>query len=313
MTWASGDRILITGSRGLVGRALTHHLRASDAVLLTPTRQELDLNDRAATRAYFATHRPRYVFHLAAKVGGIRANIADPVGFLNDNALMNLHVLEAAHATRVEKTLVLGSSCIYPRACPQPMREEHLLTGPLEPTNEGYALAKILALKQAEYYHTQYGLNVVCPIPSNIYGPGDSFDLERSHVLSALVRRFCEARDANAPAVKLWGRGQARREFLHVSDVVRGLIFCFAHLNSPTPHNLGAGEDISVAELAALIARQTGYRGRIEWDTSQPEGMPRKLMDVSRLRALGFRAEMSLEHGVATVIADFESRSRSHG
>lgn len=307
MNLSAGDRILITGAAGMVGRALLQALQTAPATVIAHTRRDCDLEDRAATLEFFRRANPKYVFHLAAKVGGIRANITDPVGFLQSNTLINTHVIEAAHKANTRKLLILGSSCIYPRECPQPMREEHLLTGPLEPTNEGYALSKILGLRLGQSYHRQYGMNVVCPIPSNIYGPGDTFDLERSHVLSALVRRFVVARETKAPSVMLWGSGRARREFVHVRDVVRGLLFCMDKLDTPEIHNLGPGTDVSIAELAEMVKHAADYSGRIEWDTSKPEGMPRKCMDVSRMKALGFATQVRLEDGIREVVEEFET------
>ncbi|MBX3022819.1 MAG: GDP-L-fucose synthase [Bdellovibrionales bacterium] len=301
------DVILVTGSDGMVGHALVHHLRGNFTHVVALTRKDCDLEDREATRKCFQSHQPKFVFHLAAKVGGIKANISDPVGFLQANALISCHVLEAAYKVGAHKTLVLGSSCIYPRECPQPMREEYIMTGPLEPTNEGYALGKILGLRLAQYYHQQHGMNVVCPVPSNIYGPGDTYDLERSHVLSALVRRFVDAREEGRNSVTLWGSGKARREFVHVEDVVRGMLFCMQQLNTPEIHNLGPGTDCSVAELAEKIKALTGYKGRIDWDTSKADGMPRKCMDVSRLKALGFTTQVSLENGIREVVKEYET------
>lgn len=306
----SNSTILITGAGGMVGRALQRvpgPFSGSRSVkVIGALRSDCDFEDREATLAYFEKIRPDYVFHLAAKVGGIKANMSDPVGFLTANALINCHVLEACHKVAVKKTLVLGSSCVYPRMCPQPMKEEYLLTGPIEPTNEGYGLGKILGIKLAKYYHDQYGMKVVCPCPSNIYGPGDTFDLERSHVLSALVRRFVEARDGGKPSLTLWGTGSARREFIHVDDVARAMIFFMEKVETPDMVNLGTGTDVTIRELAELVARLTGYKGRIEWDSSKPDGMPRKCVDITRLKALGFEARIQLEQGVAAVIKEFE-------
>ena len=292
--------VLITGGNGLVGRSLTSALVARGVKPLAPARAEVDWTDQSASRAYFERHRPKIVYHLAAKVGGIASNVADPVGFLKENAAIALNVISACHEFGVEKTLVLGSSCMYPRECAQPMREDSLLTGPLEPTNEGYALAKIMALKLAEYYHRQFGQKFVCPIPPNIYGPGDTFDTEKSHVLSALIRRFAEAEPM--ATVTLWGTGNARREFMHVRDLAEGLIFVMQNFDSPEPINLGTGDDVSIRQLASLIAAEFNFRGRIEWDPTKPDGMPRKCMDVRRLRALGFHAKISLADGIRETI-----------
>jgi GDP-L-fucose synthase len=300
--------ILVTGASGMVGGALVRRLRADGYTrVLAPRRAELDLADRAAVLGWFAQHKPRHVFMLAARVGGIAANIADPVGFLDENLRIELNLYAAAQRHGAGKCLYLGSSCVYPRECPQPMREEHLLTGPLEPTNEGYALAKIAGLRMAVYLQRQHGLQTVCPLPCNIYGTGDHFDLQRSHVLSALVRRFVDAQDARAPSVTLWGTGAARREFIHVDDVVAGMLFFMEHVETAEHVNLGPGTDVSIRELAQLVARQAGYTGAIQWDSSKPDGMPRKLMDVTRLKALGFAPAIGLEAGVERTLAEYRT------
>lgn len=300
--------ILVTGASGMVGSALVRRLRADGyAQVLAPRRAELDLADRAAVLDWFARHRPRHVFMLAARVGGIAANMADPVGFLDENLRIELNLYEAARRHGAGKCLYLGSSCIYPRECPQPMREEYLMTGLLEPTNEGYALAKIAGLRMAAYLQRQGALQTVCPLPCNIYGTGDHFDLQRSHVLSALVRRFVDAQDAHAASVTLWGTGSARREFIHVDDVVAGMLFFMEHVDTPEHVNLGPGTDITIRELAELIARHTGYAGRIEWDPRKPDGMPRKLMDVTRMKALGFAPAIGLEEGITRTIAEYRT------
>jgi len=301
------SRILVTGAGGMVGRQLVAHLQQTGHKNITAlTRTECDLEDRTATLATFRELKPEFVFHLAAKVGGINANIQDPVGFLHANAHISLNVLEACHATKVQKTLVLGSSCMYPRDCAQPMREESLLRGPLEPTNEGYALAKVMALKLAQYYERQYQMATVNPLASNVYGSGDSFDLEKSHVLSALVKRFVDAKAAHQNQVTLWGTGQARREFLHVHDLARGLLFFMNQVTKSDPINLGSGQDVSIQELAEMISKQVGFTGKIEWDPSRPDGMPRKCMDVSRLNALGFHAKTSLQEGIEEVVHEYQ-------
>lgn len=298
--------ILVTGASGMVGSALVRRLRADGyARVLAPRRAELDLADRAAVLEWFARHRPRHVFMLAARVGGIAANMADPVGFLDENLRIELNLYAAAQQHGADRCLYLGSSCIYPRECPQPMREEYLLTGPLEPTNEAYALAKIAGLRMAAYMQRQHGLRTVCPLPCNIYGTGDHFDLARSHVLSALVRRFVDAQDARAPAVTLWGTGSARREFIHVDDVVEGMLFFMERVDTPEHVNLGPGTDVTIRELAERIARQVDYAGAVQWDASKPDGMPRKLMDVTRMKALGFAPAIGLDEGIARTIAEY--------
>lgn len=290
----------------MVGSALAallqHH---SFERLLTPTRKELDLGNPTQVDSYFARYRPDYVFMVAAKVGGIAANKADPVGFLSENVRMQLNLFQACHKYQTRKNLFLGSSCIYPRECPQPMQEEYLLTGPLEPTNEGYALAKIMGLKLAEYYYQQYGLLTITPMPCNIYGTNDHFDFQRSNVLSALVRRFVDAQDEGQPSVTLWGTGTPRREFIHVQDVAEALLFLMEHYDSPDIINVGTGVDVSIRDLGRLIAKQVGYEGEIRWDTSKPDGMFRKCLDVSKLTRLGFQARIGLEKGIERTISEY--------
>jgi GDP-L-fucose synthase len=260
--------------------------------------------------AYFAEYQPEYVFMVAAKVGGIAANKSDPVGFLSKNTRIQLNLFEACHKYGVRKSLFLGSSCIYPRECPQPMKEEHLLTGLLEPTNEGYALAKIMGLKLAQYYYQQYGMLTVCPMPCNIYGTHDHFDLEKSHVLSALVRRFIDGQDTASSEIVLWGTGAARREFIHVDDVAEALLFIMQHVETPNPINLGTGTDISIFDLAHLVAELVGYTGDVKWDSSMPDGMLRKCLDVSRLQAMGYTPRITLREGVARTIVEYQERKR---
>jgi GDP-L-fucose synthase len=282
--------------------------RGADKVVAL-TRADVDLRDHAAVDRLFASLKPEVVFNCAARVGGIAANIADPSGFLTDNLKIAMNVTEASAAHGVKKGVYLASSCVYPRECPQPMKEEYLLTGPLEPTNEGYALAKVSGVRLAQYMWQQHGLRTISPVPCNIYGTGDDFDLQRSHVLSALVRRFVDAHDAGQPSVVLWGTGSARREFIHVDDVVDGLIFLLEHYDSPDIINLGPGTDVSIAELAALIASEVGYGGSIQWDPSKPDGMPRKCMDVSRIAALGFTTKISLRDGIRRTIGEYRART----
>ena len=300
------DVILVTGTTGMVGFAVCRLLqRRGFTGILSPTRPELDLCRHAQVEEYFARHRPDYVLMVAAKVGGIAANLADPVGFLHENAHMQLNLFEACHKYQARKNLFLGSSCIYPRECPQPMKEEYLLTGPLEPTNEGYALAKIMGLKLAQYYYQQYGMLTVCPMPCNIYGTHDHFDLQRSHVLSALIRRFVDAQVAGMGLVTLWGTGVARREFIHVDDVAEAILFLMEHAESPEIINVGTGEDISIRELAILIASVVGYTGEVRWDASKPDGMLRKCLDPSRLIKMGFNPRIELQEGIERTIAEY--------
>jgi GDP-L-fucose synthase len=293
------DPIFVAGHRGLVGSALVRRLEAAGyRNLVVRTRDELDLENQAAVDGFFDQARPAFVFLAAAKVGGIMANATFPADFIRVNLAIGLHVITAAQRTGVRRLLNLGSSCIYPREAPQPMREEHLLTGPLEPTNEPYAVAKIAALKLCEAFNRQLGTRFLSVLPTNLYGPGDNFDPETSHVLPALIRRFHEARSAGAPEVAVWGTGRPRREFLHVDDLAEACVFLMEHENPPELANIGAGRDISIAELASLVAEVVGYEGRITFDPSRPDGAPRKLLDVSRMASLGWRAGIELREGV---------------
>jgi GDP-L-fucose synthase len=303
MIFTESNKILITGAFGMVGSAVRRS--QPNINLLTPSRSDLDLCDRQQVDEYFAQHHPEYVFMIGARVGGIIANKSDPVGFLSENTRMQLNLFEACHKYGTRKNLFLGSSCIYPRECPQPMKEEYLLTGALEPTNEGYALAKIMGLKLAKYYYEQYGMLTVCPMPCNIYGTNDHFDFERSHVLSALVRRFVDATDESKPSVTLWGSGIAQREFIHVDDVAEALLFLMENSNSPDIINLGTGTDISIRNLAMLIAQEVNYQGEVCWDTTKPDGMLRKCLDISRLTTMGFKPRISLKEGVIKTIAEY--------
>ena len=307
----SGSRIYVAGHRGLVGSAIVRRLQQDEfRNLVLPTRAEANLTAREDVRRLFTDSRPEYVFLAAAKVGGIAANMAAPVDFLLENLAIQNNVLEACASFGVRKVLFLGSSCVYPREAPQPMPESCFMHGPFEPTNESYAVAKVAGIRLAQALHQQYGLRVVCPMPSNVYGPNDHFEFERSHVVSALVRRFVEAADINAPTITLWGTGSARREFLHCDDLADACMFLMNTHETPDIINVGSGVDYSIRELAALIASATGYRGEILWDTSKPDGMPRKLLDVIRMRSLGWRHRIELPDGLLTVIADFRRWKR---
>lgn len=292
--------IYVAGHQGMVGRALVRALTARGYTnLVVRSRTELDLRDQAAVRRFFAAERPRYVFLAAARVGGILANSREPASFLADNLAIALNVIQAAHEFPADKLLNLGSSCIYPRLAPQPLREEYLLSGPLEPTNEAYAIAKIAAIKLCDSYRRQWGANFLSLMPTNLYGPNDNFDLETSHVLPALIRRCHEAKVRGARSVTLWGSGNPRREFLHVDDLADACCFVMDRYDGEGFLNVGTGVDLTIREAAALVAEVVGYEGEFEFDTSRPDGTPRKLLDVSRLEALGWRARIGLREGIA--------------
>ena len=298
------SKVFVAGHRGLVGGAILRRLqKEGHRNLLTRTRQELDLTDQAAVRRFFRDERPEFVFLAAARVGGILANASRPADFLVENLLIQTNVIDAAHANGARKLLFLGSSCIYPKHAPQPMKEEHLLTGPLEPTNEWYAVAKIAGIKTCQAYRRQHGFNAISLMPTNLYGPGDNFDLQTSHVLPALVRKFHEAREKGAPEVVVWGSGKPRREFLHVDDLADASLFLMQNYDAEDFVNVGVGEDVSISELAALIADVVGYRSRVVYDASKPDGTPRKLLDVSRMRALGWKARIGLREGLEETYA----------
>lgn len=302
-------RILVLGHRGMVGSAFVRALTArGHQNLLIANSAECDLRDAAAVNRLFSDAHPAVVILAAARVGGILANRTRPGEFIYDNLAMQTNVIHACHVYGVDRLVFLGSSCVYPRDCAQPMREEYLLTGQLEPTNEGYAIAKIAGLKMAQMYHQQYGLDVLCPMPCNLYGPGDSFDLASSHVLTALVRRFCDATLQGQGEVVLWGTGSAKREFLHVDDMVRACLLLLSEWRGPEIVNVGSGSDVSIRELASLVAWEAEYRGEIRWDSSMPDGMPRKCLDVSRLAALEFKPEIDLEQGVRQMVEEYGRR-----
>jgi len=291
--------IFVAGHRGLVGSAITRALTAEGYTnLLLRTRGELDLTSQSAVDDFFRRCRPQYVFLAAARVGGILANNNYPAEFIHDNLAIQLNVTASAHRHDTAKLLFLGSSCIYPKLAPQPICEEYLLTGTLEPTNEPYAIAKIAGLKMIEAYRRQYGFNGICLMPTNLYGPGDNFDLNNSHVLPALIRRFHEAKLSCAPAVTVWGTGSPRREFLHVDDLAAASLFLMRDYDSAEIVNVGCGQDVTIRELAEMVKAAVGYEGRLEFDTSKPDGTPRKLLDVSRLSALGWSPRIALPEGI---------------
>lgn len=308
------SRIYVAGHRGLVGSAIVRLLKKNGFKnIICKTSSELDLRDPHAVKSFFSEQKPDYVFLAAAKVGGINANMTYPADFIFENLAIQNAVIKACADHKVKKLCFLGSSCIYPRECPQPIKEDYLLTGPLEPTNEGYALAKIAGLKMVKYFHQQYGLSAICPMPCNLYGQGDSFDLANSHVLSALVRRFVDARDNNDSTITLWGSGIARREFLHVDDLARAVLFLMDNYDNPEVINVGSGKDISIKELAMKISEMVGFKGEIMWDTSKPDGMLRKCLDTSRINELGFSPEISLTEGIKGVIAEYKAIKNSNG
>ncbi len=292
--------IFVAGHTGLVGSAMVRRLRAAGFEgLLLRSSSELDLRDQGAVDSFFARERPQFVFLAAARVGGILANDSYPAMFLRDNLAIQLNVINSAHRHGVRKLLFLGSSCIYPKHAPQPMSEDCLLTGPLEPTNEWYAIAKIAGLKMCQAYRRQYGFNAISAMPTNLYGPGDNFSLRDSHVLPALIRKFHEAKLAGARAVEIWGTGKPRREFLHVDDLADACLFLMQQYEDEKWINVGSGRDISIQELASLVARVVGFDGELTFNPAMPDGTPRKLLDVSRLTVLGWTARISLEQGVA--------------
>ncbi len=292
-------RVYVAGHRGLVGSAIIRALKARGyRNLILRTSAELDLRDSAAMASFFEKERPDYVFLAAAKVGGILANSTYPAQFIYDNLMIQANVIHAAYRQAVRKLLFLGSSCIYPKHAPQPIKEEYLLTGPLEPTNEPYAVAKIAGIKLCQGYNRQYGTNYISMMPTNLYGPNDNFDMENSHVLPALLRKFHEAKTQNKPEVEIWGTGKPRREFLYVDDLADACLFLMDRYKDNEPVNVGTGNDISIKDLATLVANIVGYKGSIMFNTIMPDGTPRKLLDVSRLHSLGWRERYSLEEGL---------------
>jgi GDP-L-fucose synthase len=300
------QHVYVAGHRGMVGSAIVRELRQRGyRRIVTRRHDELDLENQNQVNRFFCTQRVDMVYLAAAKVGGILANHNYPVDFLYRNLMMQCNVIHAAFAAGVRRLLFLGSSCIYPKLAPQPMREDVLLTGPLEPTNEPYAIAKIAGLKLCEAYNRQHGARYLCAMPTNLYGPNDNYDLDNSHVLPALIRKFHEAREQGSPAVTIWGTGRPRREFLHVDDLARACVMLMESDNAEGIYNIGVGTDVSIAELAGIVAQAVGYHGELVYDTSKPDGTPRKLLDVSRIHALGWRAEMGLRQGIESTYHDY--------
>lgn len=296
------DKIYVAGHRGMVGSSIVRRLEKDGYLnIITRTSSELDLRDQQAVEEFFSSEKPDYVFLAAAKVGGILANNNYRAEFIYDNLTIEANVIHQSYVNHVKKLLFLGSSCIYPKLAPQPLREEYLLTGALEPTNQSYAIAKIAGIELCNAYRAQYGCNFISVMPTNLYGPNDNYDPEKSHVLPALLRKFIIAEREGYPYVELWGSGKPKREFLHVDDLADACIFLMQTYNEPDIVNIGVGEDISILDLAKLIAKISGYKGEVKFDASKPDGTPRKLLDVSKLKALGWQASIPLEEGIKKV------------
>jgi GDP-L-fucose synthase len=301
-------KIYVAGHRGMVGSSILRLLEKQGFKnLILRTSKELDLRKQADVEAFFATEKPDYVFLAAAKVGGIQANNIYRADFLHDNLCIQNNIIHASYVNKVTKLLFLGSSCIYPKLAPQPLKEEYLLTGTLEPTNEPYAIAKIAGIKMCESYRAQYGCNFISAMPTNLYGPNDNYDLQNSHVLPALIRKFAEAKENRTPSVTMWGTGSPQREFLHVDDLAEACLFLMLNYNEPEFVNVGVGEDISILDLAKLVKKTARYEGDITLDTTKPDGTPRKLMDVNKINQLGWKAAISLEEGIKAVYEEFTS------
>jgi GDP-L-fucose synthase len=301
----NGKRVFVAGHKGMMGSAIVRRLAVEGCEVIVADRRALDLTDQRETEDWLGQNRPDAIFLAAGLVGGIYANDTFPADFITDNLAIALNVIRGAHMTGVKKLLALGSSCIYPRLAPQPMAEDALLTGPLEPTNEWYAIAKIAAIKLCEAYRKQHGCDFISMMPTNLYGVNDNYHSDNSHVPAALIRRFHQAKQANAPTVTVWGSGKPRREFLYADDAADGCVFVMKHYSDPGFLNIGTGEDVTISEFAAIVADVVGYRGKIVYDDSRPDGAPRKLLDVSKLRKLGWAPKTQLRDGLAQAYADF--------
>lgn len=300
------SKIYVAGHRGMVGSAIIRKLQKEGYTnIITKTSSELDLRNQSAVENFFKEHQPEYVFLAAAKVGGILANNTYRAEFIYDNLMIQNNIIHCAYKYKVKKLLFLGSSCIYPKLAPQPMKEEYLLSGYLEPTNEPYAIAKIAGIKMCEAYRDQYGCNFISAMPTNLYGPNDNYDLNNSHVLPALIRKFHEAKIQQLPNVIVWGTGKPRRELMHVDDLADACLFLMNNYDQKQFVNVGTGKDISIAELAELVKKVVGYKGEIVFDTTKPDGMPRKLLDLSLIHSLGWKHKIELEEGIAHTYDDF--------
>lgn len=307
------SRIYISGHAGMVGSAVVNLLKEEGYNnLVLKEHRELDLRDKAQVDKFMEKESPEYVFLFAAKVGGIKANMSHPAVFLYDNLMITSNLIHSSYEHKVKKLLYLGSSCIYPRNCPQPMKEEYLLTGKLEPTNEGYALAKIVGLKLCEYFNKEFLTNFISLMPPNLYGPHDNFDPDSSHVVAALIRKFCEAKEKGISDVEIWGTGKARREFLYIGDLADACLYFMNRFDAkemPPFLNIGYGEDVSIRELAELVKEKSGFRGKIRWNTGMPDGMPQKFLDIIMLKRFGWKAKISLSEGISRTI-DWYIRGR---
>lgn len=304
-----GKKICVAGANGMVGQAVVKSLRSEDGIVLPLTRDEADLRDQRAVQDWFTVHKPDIVILAAARVGGIHANATYPAEFLYDNLMIEANIIHAAYQAGVEKLVFLGSSCIYPRNAPQPIQPETLLSAPLETTNEAYAVAKIAGIKLCQAYRVQYGCDFISLMPCNLYGPGDHYDMQDSHVIPALMMKMHQARETHVPRVELWGTGTPLREFLYVEDLAEGILHAMKYYSDPTPLNIGSGAEVSIADLAKMIAEVVGYKGEIEFNPEYPDGMPRKVLDSAIIRAHGWNARMTLEEGLSVVYEDFCSRA----